>query len=133
MTIDEVIAWQHSFIAAGSPSSGVGRYMLINNTMRGLIGALGLSGKERFDQQMQDIFAVQLLSERGLERYLAGSKSADDFMNVRVGPGYPTPNLWLTDIVGHGRKRSRKIVTRLWRARVIIDRVTVDARRSTRL
>lgn len=62
-------------------SSAVGRYQIVGTTLEGLISTMGLTGEERFDEQMQDAMAEQLLRGRGLERFQAGELSEDAFMN----------------------------------------------------
>lgn len=79
MTVDEVLAWQAEFIAAGNASSAVGRYQFIDGTLRGLIDRLRIDGDETFGPALQDRLAVALLERRGLREYVEGTISRDDF------------------------------------------------------
>lgn len=73
MTINEVLALQdtmrtpenRALYGDGLGSSAVGRYQIVSSTLRGLVGNLGLSGNEFFDEQMQDRMALQLIRENG--------------------------------------------------------------------
>ena len=79
MSVDEVIAWQNSYVAEGSPSSAVGRYQIINNTLSGLVDQLGLAGSEKFDEDMQDTMATALLERRGARDYVNNRISREQF------------------------------------------------------
>ncbi len=91
-SIDDVLEWQAKFVAGGSPSSAVGRYQIIKNTLIGLKSSLGLSGSEKYDPSTQDKMAVKLLQGRGLDGFLSGSKNEDDFLNdiAKEWAGLPT-------------------------------------------
>jgi muramidase (phage lysozyme) len=62
-------------------SSAVGRYQIVRKTMREIIKALQLSGRELFDADMQDRMACYLLGKRGIDRWLAGKVSDDAMLN----------------------------------------------------
>ena len=79
MSVDEVMAWQNSYVAQGSPSSAVGRYQIINNTLSGLVDQLGLAGSEKFDEDMQDTMATALLERRGARDYVNNRISREQF------------------------------------------------------
>jgi uncharacterized protein (TIGR02594 family) len=79
MTIGQVRDWQRRFVKNGSKSSAVGRYQIIQNTMAGLIQSMKLSLDVLFDKGMQDRMAMQLLTSRGLGRFLKGSLSVEAF------------------------------------------------------
>jgi hypothetical protein len=91
-TIADVLGWQDRFVAGGSPSSAVGRYQIIKKTLKGLISSLGLSGSEKYDPPTQDMMAVKLLRDRGLDEFLSNSKNEDDFINeiAKEWAGLPT-------------------------------------------
>lgn len=79
MTLDEVLGYQGQVVAQGSPSSAVGKYQIIRSTLEGLKTELGLTGAEPFDETLQDTLAMQLLKRRGVEQFLSGGMSAEDF------------------------------------------------------
>jgi uncharacterized protein (TIGR02594 family) len=79
MTLSEVLRWQADFVRKGSPSSAVGRYQIIQGTLRGLKDKLKLVGTELFDAALQDRLAMQLLKNRKLENFLSKSISRTRF------------------------------------------------------
>ena len=80
MTIAEVLAWQDS-IDAMYRSEAAGRYQIMEDTLRPLPVAAGLLPSDLFNEANQDALATVLLKRRGLDRYLAGGMSAEDFAN----------------------------------------------------
>ena len=70
MTVGDVMQWQKDYVAAGSPSSAVGRYQIISTTLSELVRDLGVEPHELFDEAMQDRMAVTLLERRGSVRYV---------------------------------------------------------------
>jgi len=80
MTIAEVLAWQDS-IDARYMSEAAGRYQIMEDTLRPLPPAAGLLPSDLFNEANQDALATVLLKRRGLDRYLAGGMSAEDFAN----------------------------------------------------
>lgn len=91
MTVREVLAWQDQSVAAGSASSAVGAYQIIRRTLRDIVAAGVLSMDEIFDRAAQDRAGVHLMQRRGLDRYLSGKMSADEFGNslAREWAGLP--------------------------------------------
>jgi uncharacterized protein (TIGR02594 family) len=73
MSLSDVLKWQAKFVKDGSPSSAVGRYQIIQGTLRGLKERLKLSGSEQFDVELQDRLGMQLLKDRKLENFLSKS------------------------------------------------------------
>lgn len=81
MTINEVIAWQRHYTGVeGSASSAAGKYQIIRKTLEGLKDEMGLTGNEKFDEEMQDRMAYELLERRGYSDYLAGNMAEFTFM-----------------------------------------------------
>lgn len=86
MTLDEVDALQSQMLAHPDNnynSSAVGRYQIVQKTMRGLRGQLGLKGSDYFDTSMQDRMAEELLRQRGndpagLRNEWEGLRKVDD-------------------------------------------------------
>ncbi|WP_027174423.1 phage tail tape measure protein [Methylobacterium sp. 10] len=66
-TLDEVLALgDHMRRQPGNPnSSALGRYQIVGQTMRGLMRKFSLSGKEKFDEAMQDRMGAELVRQRG--------------------------------------------------------------------
>lgn len=80
MTIDELLAAQRTW-GKKWKSSAAGAPQIIRATMVTLVKRLGLSGKERFDADMQDRMAFELLKMRGWEKFAAGALSLTAFGN----------------------------------------------------
>ena len=70
MSIADVLSWQEEFIAAGHPSSAVGRYQIISTTLKGLVQQLNIDTDQPFNEAMQDRMAVALLERRGATEYV---------------------------------------------------------------
>lgn len=81
MTIDEVQAWQKHRIRSGYPSAAVGKYQIVTKTLAGLERQMGLTGKEKFDEAMQDRMAMQLLENRGISKFAAGKMTTGQILN----------------------------------------------------
>ncbi len=64
----------------GDPSTAAGRYQILNSTMAGLIANMGLTGEEKFDEDMQDRMAIELLKGRGLDQFLNGTVDEVTFL-----------------------------------------------------
>ncbi|WP_276118379.1 lysozyme family protein [Pararhizobium qamdonense] len=68
MTLDQIDAMQTAMLRhPGNKynSSAVGRYQIVQKTMRGLRGTMGLSGSDMFSPDIQDRMAQQLMRGRG--------------------------------------------------------------------
>ncbi|WP_353641962.1 phage tail tape measure protein [Mesorhizobium sp. WSM2239] len=68
MTLDEIDALQSSMLQHPDNtfnSSALGRYQIVQKTLRGLRNEMGLSGSETFSPELQDRLAQQLLRRRG--------------------------------------------------------------------
>jgi conjugal transfer mating pair stabilization protein TraG len=70
MSIADVLSWQEEFIAAGHPSSAVGRYQIISTTLKSLVQQLDIDINQPFNETMQDKMAVALLERRGAAEYV---------------------------------------------------------------
>lgn len=80
MTIKEVLDWQESIDKLYN-SEAAGRYQIMEDTLRPLPPAAGLLTSSLFNEDNQDALATVLLKRRGLDRYLAGGMSAEEFAN----------------------------------------------------
>jgi muramidase (phage lysozyme) len=79
MSINEVLKWQKDYVHSGSASSAAGRYQFLSGTLEGLKKEMHLSGNEKFDEAMQDKLATRLLERRGLNDFMSGRISQDQF------------------------------------------------------
>lgn len=80
MTIQEVLDWQDS-IDKFYNSEAAGRYQIMEDTLRTLPPAAGLLKSDLFDEAGQDALATVLLKRRGLDKYLSGEMTTEDFAN----------------------------------------------------
>ncbi len=79
MTIQQVIEWQADYVAGGSPSSAVGKYQMMQETLNEMVNKHGVDPNALFDEAMQDELAINLLEKRGLSKYLSGELSPEQF------------------------------------------------------
>ena len=77
-TIDELIADQQNFTKEFG-SSASGKYQIMRKTLIGLKKKLKLSGKAKFDANMQDRLAYDLLKQRGYTEWADGIKTNVQF------------------------------------------------------
>ena len=75
MSIDDVLNWQRK-----QKFSASGRYQIIRKTLLGLKKELKLTGKEMFNEDMQDRMALRLLDRRGFQKFLDGKISINAMM-----------------------------------------------------
>jgi len=80
MTIKEVLNWQES-IDARYPSEAAGGYQILEDTLRPLPPAAGLLFSDLFNESNQNALATVLLKRRGMDKYLSGGITAEDFAN----------------------------------------------------
>lgn len=80
MTLADVIAsgtaWTNKF-----GSSACGRYQFMKATLQGLVKELKLTGKERFDPDLQDLLAYHLLKRRKYLDFISGKIGITGFGN----------------------------------------------------
>jgi hypothetical protein len=79
MSVAEVLAWQDEYIAAGNASSAVGRYQIIQPTLKGLITELKINPSQMFDEQLQDKLAIALIERRGAIDFVNNKISTEQF------------------------------------------------------
>ena len=79
MTISDVLAWQENYVAAGNASSAVGRYQIIQPTLKGLVRELGIDQSQVFNEQTQDRMAIALIERRGSLDFINEKISAEQF------------------------------------------------------
>lgn len=95
MTLDELAADQRER-ARFTGSSASGRYQYIRKTLSSVVRQMGLdTSKEKFTPKLQDEIAIfHLRANHGLDRWLSGSMSNEDFLNRLAGTwaGIPKTN-----------------------------------------
>lgn len=79
MTIAEVLEWQRRFIEQGNASSAVGKYQIVNTTLKEIVEVAGFDMDSRFDEVTQDKMAMFLLERRGAKEYVNNKLSAEQF------------------------------------------------------
>ena len=75
MTIDEVLQYQQGM----KTSSAVGRYQFINKTLNDLVSQGYVTSDTKFTPETQDMLATKLLERRGLNKYLRGELTSNEF------------------------------------------------------
>lgn len=82
MTIAQVMEFQKGMHKGnGFESSAVGKYQVISGTLRSVLKEAGVSEADKFDAATQDKIAVALLKRRGLNSYLQGGMTKEQFMD----------------------------------------------------
>lgn len=80
MTIGEVLAWQDR-INPKYRSEASGRFQFLRVTLRNLAKQLNIPLTSKFSRDMQDRLAIELMNQRGLRKFMAGSISNETFAN----------------------------------------------------
>ena len=93
MTLDELVADQRER-GRFSGSSASGRYQYIRKTLSSVVKQMGLdTSKEKFTPKLQDEIAIfHLRANHGLDRWLSGSMSNEQFLNRLAGTWAGIPN-----------------------------------------
>lgn len=88
--------------------SAIGRYQFLAATLEALIDRLGLTGEERFTPALQDRLAQALLTDAGVEDWLAGTLPERAFAArlARVWAGLPRDASGLSHYAGVGDNRA---------------------------
>lgn len=81
MTVGEVLDFQKTMKGDGRESTAVGKYQIINKTLKGLVDDLNIPKTAKFDEAMQDRMALALLEKRGLSEYKSGKLTPKKFAN----------------------------------------------------
>ena len=101
LTVAEVLALQaddgsmsmEKWVNSGKLHA-VGRYQFVGNTLPGLVERSGISPDLKFDKRTQDILALQLLSERGIQPWVGPSDKAtpDEKAVIKRAQKQPVPS-----------------------------------------
>lgn len=83
MTLGKLKQYQAKVLANSGTlnSSAMGKYQIVGRTLKGLQQKLNLSDDTLFSPEIQDKMAVELLKGRGLDKYMSGKISADQFQS----------------------------------------------------
>lgn len=79
MTVAQVLEYQSGMRAQGHESTAVGKYQIIQGTLRGLLQRGVVNPDDVFNASTQDKLAVALMQGRGLDKYESGKIPADVF------------------------------------------------------
>lgn len=79
LTLDDIYRLMANLLAAGKPSSAVGRYQIIRKTLKALQAGKKLPGTARFTPKLQDSLAVSLMVGRGYMQWWDGKLRDEDF------------------------------------------------------
>lgn len=79
LTIAGIFAKQAALLAQGAPSSAIGRYQFVHQTLVGLVRTAGLAANILFTNDLQDMLAMVLLEQRGYAAWLAKALSDEGF------------------------------------------------------
>lgn len=78
MTVAQVLAWQDS-IDSRYRSEAVGLFQILEDTLRDNHAAFGVKLTDLFNKDTQDKMGLGLMRRRGLDKFLAGKITAEDF------------------------------------------------------
>jgi conjugal transfer mating pair stabilization protein TraG len=81
-TIDQIYQLMAELIAAGKPSTAVGRYQIIRTTPQTLQPRLNLAGSDKFTPEVQDRLAHELLIGRGYRQWSAKEIEDKEFAHA---------------------------------------------------
>ena len=89
-TLDQVRDLQADLVRSNG-GSAIGRYQILDDTLDGLVGRLGLNGNERFSPELQDRLALQLAQDAGMDDWIGGRISDARFAEnlAQVWAGLP--------------------------------------------
>jgi hypothetical protein len=96
MTVAEVMDFQKNMISGQGPTgkhetTAVGKYQIIKGTLQGLIKNGDIAPGDIFNSSTQDRAAIALLKEKGMDSYVSGKMSKDEFADrvARVWASMP--------------------------------------------
>lgn len=117
-TVDGILARQNAERRAGAKSTAAGRYQIIYKTLLGLKSQMGLSGNERFTPELQDKLALQLLRNRGYDRFRQGKMSLNSFTLelAKEWASLPDPRTGRSFYAGDGLNKAHRSPTQVAQA-----------------
>lgn len=82
MSISELIEWQSRSVSSGSISSAAGRYQVLRKTLESVLSSTSqVSYSDRYSPSVQDTVGTILLNKRGLNAFLSGNITKEEFGN----------------------------------------------------
>lgn len=78
-TLTDIYRLMDERLAAGMPSTAIGRYQIIRHTLQTLVAGLGLGRNAFFTPALQDQLAVRLLVGRGYPAWWRGHMTDQEF------------------------------------------------------
>ncbi|MCA0434297.1 MAG: M15 family metallopeptidase [Proteobacteria bacterium] len=79
MTLGEVVRFQEQMLRNGSPSTAIGAGQFLKKTVVSLMDDLNLPPNTVFTPEVQNRMIVRLMERRGLEQFMAGNMTVDQF------------------------------------------------------
>lgn len=118
MTLDEVDEIQGQILRHPSNThnaSPVGRYQIVRKTMRKLRRDMGLKGDELFTPELQDRMAMELMRQRGLEKWRNGEITDKQFLTnlSKEWASLPLPGGTRSAYGGRTRVSSKQVLDAL--------------------
>lgn len=77
MTVKQVQELQKEMDDRGTPSTAIGRYQFLKDTLKETADKLGIDENALFDKKLQDQLARSRMEYRGFEKYKAGKMSTE--------------------------------------------------------
>lgn len=93
MTLADVFKLQNQMRSEGGVSTAVGKYQFIQSTLQKQAQKLGIDqANTKFTPELQDRLALSLMKEKGLDQFLTGQMSKDQFADnmAEAWAAYPT-------------------------------------------
>jgi muramidase (phage lysozyme) len=82
MTVGEVLQFQQTMRSQGHESTALGKYQFINKTLLGLVKNGDLALTDIFNSSTQDRAATALLKGRGMDAFVSGKMSKEQFADA---------------------------------------------------
>lgn len=123
MTLEQVMEAQAKAVAAGSPSSAIGKYQILRQTHEQLRQELGLTGKEKYTPRLQDTMALALLQRRGYDKWKSGALSTAQFARrlSQEWAALPNPETGNSYYQGDGLNKARVSPKQVYAALGLLD------------
>jgi muramidase (phage lysozyme) len=96
MSVADVQKFQNTMIKNGHETTAVGKYQMLYDTLAGLVRNGVLKPGDIFNSSTQDRAAIALLKEKGMDSYVSGKLSKEEFAD-RVA------RVWASMPLGSGR------------------------------
>jgi muramidase (phage lysozyme) len=122
MTVSDVRKFQDDLVSKGSVSSAVGKYQIIRKTMGTLIRDMGFDPTQaKFTPELQDAMAVQLMKGRGLDKFMKGEITHEQFADELAKEWASLPNTKTGRSHYEGAPGSNKALTNSDEVRKVLE------------